>query len=77
MRFAGGSEVAAADFRVRESEGFGSFLRIASVFRQPVPAEDLALFGTDCQIQRSAGLTLLERETRPDGDTFWVHPMIR
>ncbi len=60
-----------------EGEGFGTFLRNASVFRQPVPTDAMALFGTNPQIQRAAWLTLLERETRPDGDTFWVHPMIR
>jgi hypothetical protein len=58
-------------------EGFESFLRRSAVYRMPAPEDAFTLFGTKAQLHRAAWLTLLERETRPDGDLFLVHPTIR
>ncbi|MCP4352574.1 MAG: tetratricopeptide repeat protein [Desulfobacterales bacterium] len=62
-----------------ETEGrdFEMFLRRSAVFRRPVPGSAFVLFGTEAQLKRAAWLTLIEQETRPDGELFQVNPMIR
>jgi hypothetical protein len=61
----------------KSGPGFDDFLRRASVYRIPAEIGAFALFGSPEQIQRAAWLTLLEKESRPSGDLYQVHPMIR